>query len=132
MQGVQPLRSDCSILAVRLFNLSGQGVQFFAEYSHEAFYKIIRNAQHELPIIFVTRPEPELSEDTQARRAVIARTFLNARDNGDKNVYLIDGRTFFGNIGISDCTADGTHPNDLGMYFMSQGIGGILHEIFCM
>ena len=33
MQGVQPLRSDCSILAVRLFNLSGQGVQFFAEYS---------------------------------------------------------------------------------------------------
>lgn len=102
------------------------------ENTHEAFYKIIRNAQHELPIIFVTRPEPELSEDTQARRAVIARTFLNARDNGDKNVYLIDGRTFFGNIGISDCTADGTHPNDLGMYFMSQGIGGILHEIFCM
>ena len=31
--GVQPLRPYCSILAVRLFNLSGQGVQFFAEYS---------------------------------------------------------------------------------------------------
>ena len=33
--GVQPLRPYCSILAVRLFNLSGQGVQFFAEYSSE-------------------------------------------------------------------------------------------------
>ena len=37
MQGVQPLRSDCSILAVRLFNLGGQGVQFATEYSECSF-----------------------------------------------------------------------------------------------
>ena len=37
MQGVQPLRPYCSILAVRLFNLSGQGVQFFAEYSADLY-----------------------------------------------------------------------------------------------
>ena len=34
--GVQPLRPYCSISAVRLFNLGGQGVQFFAEYSKVA------------------------------------------------------------------------------------------------
>ncbi len=99
------------------------------ESTHEGFYKIVRKAKPELPIIFVTRPDPELTEDNQARRCVITKTFLNARENGDKNVYLFDGRTFFGNVAVGDCTADGTHPNDLGMFFMAQGIGGMLEKI---
>ena len=45
---------------------------------------------------------------------------------GDRNVYFIDGETLFGEHCREECTVDGTHPNDLGMYRMACRIGEVL------
>ena len=54
---------------------------------------------------------------------------MSARQNGDKNVYFIDGYSLFPDAARHDCTVDGCHPNDLGMYFMAERIGGVLANI---
>ncbi len=97
--------------------------------THEPFFRIIREAQPELPIVLVSRPGYNLCEEMQARRAVIAQTFVNARAAGDQNVYFVNGYQMFPEACRDDCTLDGCHPNDLGMYYMAQSIGGVLKEI---
>ncbi len=97
--------------------------------THEKFFKIVREKNPDLPIVLVTRPDCDLKDDCQARRDVILKTYLNARENGDKNVYYIDGYSFFPSDCRKDCTVDGCHPNDLGFYFMAQKIGGVLKEV---
>lgn len=51
---------------------------------------------------------------------MIRATYENAIAAGDKNVYFIDGETFFGADERMACSNDCTHPNDLGMYRMAQ------------
>ena len=114
---------------------------FVMDYDHNApdvehlkntqydFYKIIRNANVDLPIILVSRPEGRYDEDTLARRKVILDTYTKAIDNGDRNIHFVDGSTFFPDTLRFDCTADGCHPNDLGMYYMAKGILKVLSQI---
>jgi len=91
------------------------------EATHENFYKIIRVAQPDLPIIMLTMPdfdrEPVLCAK---RRAIIRRTYDNAVAAGDRHVYFIDGETFFGPTDRDLCTVDGCHPNDLGFLRMAD------------
>ena len=102
--------------------------------THERFFKIIRDAQPELPVIFISKPgydnNPEASE---IRRDIIRATYENALKNGDKNVRFIDGRTLFGDYSIRNdrraCTMDGTHPNDLGFYRMARTVYPVLKEV---
>ena len=44
---VQLLRSQCSISAVRLFNLGGQGVQFATEYSERKVVQFMKRAVYD-------------------------------------------------------------------------------------
>ncbi|MBQ8804063.1 MAG: hypothetical protein IJZ53_10535 [Tyzzerella sp.] len=97
--------------------------------THEQFYKIIRAKNPELPILLLTKPDVGLEEENQARRAVIIRTFLNARENGDKHIYFLDGYNLFPNNCRRDCTVDDCHPNDLGMYFIAERIAEVLREV---
>ena len=60
---------------------------------------------------------------------LILGTYMSARQNGDKNVYFIDGYSLFPDIARHDCTVDGCHPNDLGMYFMAERIVGVLANV---
>ncbi len=60
--------------------------------------------------------------DGVARRGIIRRTYENARDIGDANVYFVDGSTLFGKTDRDACTIDGCHPNDLGFLRMAEGI----------
>jgi hypothetical protein len=99
------------------------------EKTHEPFYKIIREKNPTLPILLLTKPDAGLEEENQARRAVVKRTFLNARENGDKHVYFIDGYSFFSENCRKDCTVDGCHPNDLGMYFIAEGVSKVLENV---
>jgi lysophospholipase L1-like esterase len=57
------------------------------------------------------------------------RSYLKALENGDKNVYFIDGHAFFYGGDRDSCTVDGTHPNDLGFWFMANRIEKTLAEI---
>ena len=67
--------------------------------------------------------------DAVKRLAIIKETYDYAISHGDKNVYLIEGKEFFGEKDWVHCTVDGTHPNDLGFYKMADVIGKKLKEV---
>ena len=98
--------------------------------THSAFFNIIREKHRNLPVIMMSRPKAEYSQEEKQRRAVIYSTYESAKASGDENVYFLDGEAFFG---ADDdkylCSTDGTHPNDLGFYRMAQCIEPLLKEI---
>ena len=92
--------------------------------THHPFYRIIREAHPDLPIIMITSSTILLKEqEFAARREVILESYKQALEEGDKNVYLIDGKELFGGDNWDACTVDGVHPNDLGFYRMAKRIG---------
>lgn len=93
--------------------------------THERFFKIIRNENPALPVIFITRPDWWAS-DSPERRDIIEQTYKNAVASGDKNVYFVDGKTFGTD---PDSTVDGCHPNDIGFYLMAKTIGDKIEEV---
>ncbi|MDR6551888.1 SGNH/GDSL hydrolase family protein [Paenibacillus qinlingensis] len=93
------------------------------ERTHEPFFKEIRKAQPELPILFLTKPDFDLKpEEAAQRRAIIQRTYGNAKAAGDEFVHFIDGERFFGETNRESCTIEGCHPNDLGFMRMAEVI----------
>jgi len=99
------------------------------ERTHRQFFDIVRGAQKDLPIIFISRPNfrADHIEDVLCR-TIIHDTFVNAIKNGDKHVYFIDGAQFFAFDGGDGCTVDGIHPNDLGFMQMANGIEPVLRQ----
>ncbi len=89
--------------------------------THEPFFKRIREAHPDLPVIMVTRPTYHADSDADARAEVIYATYKNAVDSGDERVWFIDGREFFGDKAPM-CSCDDCHPNDLGFYLMAEKI----------
>ncbi len=92
------------------------------ENTHEAFFQRIRQAHPNLPVLMMSKPDFDYTEDGAERRAVIETTYKNAIKAGDQNVYYIDGETFFGEYDRHLCTIDRIHPNDLGFYRMATVI----------
>ena len=100
------------------------------EKTHEPFFQIIRQTQPELPVLFLTKPDFDLDRENACfRRKSIHRTYDNARASGDRNVYFIDGESFFGRKDREACTVDGCHPNDLGFIRMAEAIYPVLRKI---
>lgn len=97
--------------------------------THKPFFEIIRKANPNLPVIFLTRPDSDLKTDCMKRRDAVMKTYIDARESGDTNVFFIDGYSLFPDAVRNDCTVDGCHPNDLGFFFMAEKIGGVLKEI---
>lgn len=103
--------------------------EFLAQ-THEPFFRVIRDACPELPVVFISRPDSDRNDDNRKRFAVIQTTYENALRRGDKRVYLIDGATFFDEaLEWNDPTVDHVHPTDLGFYLMAQKIGPVLKTI---
>ena len=103
-----------------------------AEYlkaTHEPFFKYIRERHPQLPVIFVSKPDID-NDITNAsiRKGIIYETYKNALENGDKNVWFVDGFKLFGDNNRDACTVDGCHPNDLGFYRMAETILPALKE----
>lgn len=96
--------------------------------THEPFFQTIRTQQPELPVVFVTRPKPELSAEEVERRTIVFETYQNAVRAGDRHVYFVNGAQMFACTGGGDCTVDGTHPNDLGFFYMAEAVGAALEE----
>ena len=99
--------------------------------NHYNFYKTIRDAQPDLPIILVSRPcyLEEPTADMKARIAVIQDTYNRAKAAGDNNIYIINGTEFFPEGMRELFTIDTTHPNDLGMYYLGLRIYDVLNQI---
>ncbi len=98
--------------------------------THEPFFKIIREKQPELPVVMISRPCSGYFdvEDDRRRRDVIMRTYLNARDKGDKNVYFVDGTKFYTQDVREMPSVDKSHPTDLGFYMMTRAILPVLRQ----
>lgn len=103
-----------------------------AEYlrkTHEPFFRRIRQAHPDLPVVILTRPDFDYDIHSDERRQVIRATYENALAAGDKNVWFIDGQTFFGDTDRHACTCDCIHPNDLGFYRMASVIEPVVKAI---
>ncbi len=91
--------------------------------THEKLYLKIREKHPDAPVIFVTKPDFWLKwGECERRRDIIYNTYINAKNRGE-NVIFIDGYSLFAGQNREDCTVDGCHPNDLGMFRMAEVIG---------
>lgn len=93
--------------------------------THEPFYRCIRKAHPEVPILMLTRPQPFLKEEEEARRRIVLETYEKAKSAGDGKVYFVDGTRLFSDGGetvVEDATVDGAHPTDLGFYLMAKNL----------
>ena len=98
--------------------------------THFPFYEIIRAKNPDVPYVMISRPNVATNPDSAIeRRDVVIDSFRKARAAGDKNVYYIDGETFFLGEFENECTMDGVHPNDLGFTLMANSIGRVLTHI---
>ena len=97
--------------------------------THEPFYRRIREVHPFLPIVIMTMPKEIYDDVNDERASVIKQTYLNALENGDRNVYFIDGEEFYGPEERYLCTIDGVHPNSLGFLRMANIIEPTLKKI---
>ena len=99
------------------------------EATHEPFYKTVRAACPDIPIIFMTRPKAKnhLSENEFERIRIAKKTYTRAKRRGE-NVYFIPGYELTKLCG-DDGLVDFHHPTDLGFKSMADRLGKILEKI---
>lgn len=100
----------------------------YLEQTHEEMFQTIRRANPDLPIIIMPRPKYTLSPEEETRLSVIRGTYERAKEQGDKHVYFIDGKTLMALAG-NDGTVDAAHPNDFGFASMAKAVGDVLAQI---
>ena len=96
--------------------------------THEPFFRTVREAHPDLPIIMISKADPWHQYEMLERRDIIRRTYRNAIADGDKNVYFIDGSKTYGEDGRFACTSDMLHPNDIGYRLMSERLYPVLRH----
>ena len=96
---------------------------------HLPFYKRIRETDKDTPILFISRPDEGNASEAHKRMKIVEATYNYALENGDKNVYFIDGITLFPDDIRYDCTVDSVHPNDLGAHMIAEKLTEKLREI---
>lgn len=96
--------------------------------THQKFFKTVREARPDLPILILSRPEPVLKGNALLSKEIIEKTYLDAKAGGDQNVYYLDGPALM-KIAGTDGTVDGCHPNDLGFYSMAEAVIEVLKQI---
>ncbi len=102
--------------------------------THYPFYEIIRKAHPDIPIICMSRCSmgeydwPGKFAEAETRRRIIQDSVRRAKENGDTNIYFIDGANAFGAPSPTDCFVDGTHPNDVGFHYMANALTPVLKE----
>ena len=94
------------------------------------FYKTVRKAQPDLPIVMCSRPVANLKQgDDEARFNALWDNYQQGLAEGDQNLYFVKGFEMFLPGMEQDSLADGCHPNDIGYFGMGKKIGDLLAEI---
>ena len=96
--------------------------------THEKMFKEIRKSNPDLPIVMMTRPKFNLTEEEQKRRDIIKSTYENAISLRDENVYFIDN-TLLTELCGNEGTVDGVHPNDFGFASMAKALDKVIEHI---
>ena len=96
--------------------------------THEPLFRRFREAHPDTPVLFVNRPHRPDAPGNAApeRRSIVAQTYDDARRAGDRNVWFIDGLSFFSGPFGECATVDNVHPNTYGFVRMAEGIGQVL------
>ena len=101
--------------------------------THHRLYEIIREKNPTVPYLMITRPNfytnLQNPEDVLARRDAVMASYLKAREKGDRNVYFIDGTSFFAVPHTYDHVVDHIHPGDSGFERMAEVIGVFLRHL---
>ena len=93
--------------------------------THGPFFRAVRKARPDLPILMLSRGDSCNAE----RTAAIRETYDEAVARGDRHVYFLDGKTYFADLeDWHAATVDGCHPNDLGFYLMYQAVLPVLRR----
>ena len=100
----------------------------FLKATHEPFFLRLREKCPTLPVIMMSRPLAVYPKN-DARRATIKATYDNAVARGDKNVYFIDGESYFLGEDAYRCLIDTIHPNDYGFTLMARRIEPVIKNI---
>ena len=98
---------------------------------HERMFKIIREAQPDLPILMMSRPQPRPTEEERERLAVVRATYENALAAGDKNVYFIPGCELMMDA-RNEGLVDNVHPNDAGFLNMARVMAPVLKKMLSL
>jgi len=99
------------------------------EKTHGRMFEIIRAAQPQLPILIMSRPKYYLTKEEEVRFEIIKNTYLTAKEQGDENVYFLDGKKLMEVVGDNG-TVDNCHPTDSGFFSMACAIGQVFEKIF--
>ena len=99
--------------------------------THEPFFRIVREAHPDLPVVMISRFSGKMGPDADVRREIIRNTYLHAVEAGDRNVWFVDGQPLFGETDRDMCTVDIGHPTDLGFLRVADALEPLLREILC-
>lgn len=108
--------------------------------THYPFYKMVREENHDLPIVLISHPSAlhgvfyktrnyEKWGSFERRRDVIRATYDRGRADGDQNIYFVDGKEIFQGEEWDAVTVDGVHPNDFGFMRFAMYLEKILHPL---
>lgn len=86
----------------------------------EKFFRIIRDAHPDVPVIFIEDPvfthsvfDMKILEEITAKNAAQRKLYESLRDAGERRLYYISSEAMIGDDG--EATVDGIHFTDLGM-----------------
>ena len=92
----------------------------YLEKTHERMFKRIREVHPTLPILMLSRPQPNmLNPDDIERLRIVTQSYENALAAGDQNVYFIPGPALMESV-KNEGLVDGVHPNDAGFASMAR------------
>lgn len=96
--------------------------------THSRLFHQIRDKHPELPIIILPRPRYYHRGEDKVRFDVIERTYLDAKAQGDQNVYFISNKKLM-ELVRDNGSVDNTHPTDSGFLSMSFALEAVFEQI---
>jgi lysophospholipase L1-like esterase len=97
------------------------------------FLEVIRNAHPETPVLLITpiyAAHESWSRDArlEGMRELIRQVAAKQIAAGDRHLEIIEGADLLG-LSRGDGLVDGTHPNDLGFQWMTEGLAGRIAKV---
>lgn len=98
------------------------------EKTHERMFLTVRKAHPDIPVVMMTKPKYYPTAGEMKRIEIIRTTYQNAKDRGDKNVYLLLGSELMEDCG-NEGQVDGVHPTDFGFASVARVLGDLLETL---
>ena len=98
------------------------------EATHERMFKIIREKNPDLPVLFMSRPQYVWNGNITARYEIVKATYEKAKANGDNNVHFLGGKEL-SSACKNEGSVDNCHPNDWGFACMADAVYDVLKDV---